>query len=60
MNVIYKVYLNEREPDSKFPKLKRFFKREVVESGMENPHLALVKWLANNEAGVTYSIGVVK
>lgn len=61
MNVIYKVYLNERESDGQFPKLKRFFKKEIVESGMDNPHKELVKWLANNdEVGVTYSIGVVK
>lgn len=61
MNVIYKVYLNERESDSQFPNLKRFFKREIVESGMDNPHLELVKWLASNdEVGITYSIGVVK
>ena len=60
MNVIYKVYLNERESDPQFPKLQRFFKREVIESGMENPHLSLVKWLSNKETGITYSIGIVK
>lgn len=61
MNVVYKVYLNERESDSQFPKLKRGFKREIVESGMDNPHLSLVKWLSlPYEEGITYSIGVVK
>lgn len=59
MNVIYKVYLNEYEKDLEFPKLKRTFKREIVEQGMSNPHLHLYKWLKNNEVGITYSIGRV-
>lgn len=61
MNVIYKVYLNERESNSEFPKLKRMFKREIVEQDIDNPHSSLVKWLQNNnENGITYVIGKVK
>lgn len=62
MNVVYKVYLNERESDPQFPKLKRMFKREVIESGMDNPHLSMVKWMQSSEPeeGVTYSIGKIK
>lgn len=61
MNVIYKVNMKEYEADSQFPKLKRTFKRDIVESGMDNPHKELVKWLVNNdEPTITYAIGVVK
>lgn len=61
MNVVYKVDVNEREVDLQFPNLKRMFKREIVESGMENPHLSLVKWLSlPREEGITYSIGIIK
>lgn len=61
MNVIYKVNMRVYEVEPQFPKLKRTFKREVVESGMDNPHKELVKWLMNNdEPTFTYAIGVVK
>lgn len=61
MYVIYKVNMNEREADKQFPKLKRFFKREIVEENCENPHLSLVKWMnADKEEGFCYSIGIIK
>lgn len=58
MNV-YKVYLNERVSDEQFPKLKRFFKREIVEENCENAHVSLAKHMMNNpkEENITYSIG---
>ena len=61
MDVIYKVYMNERESDAQFPKLKRMFKREVMEENCDNPHLSCAKWnAANDEDGVCYSIGNIK
>lgn len=60
MYVIYKVNMNERESDEQFPKLKRMFKREIVEENCENPHLSLNKWNKLTEEGICYSIGKVK
>jgi hypothetical protein len=61
MNVIYKVYLNERISNSEFPNLKNEFKREVVMDLFENGHLEVAKLIMKNkEKGVTYSIGKIK
>lgn len=58
MNVIYKVYLNERVSDVRFPNLKREFRREIVEENCENPHVSLLKY--HSEPGICYSVGKVK
>lgn len=61
INVIYRINKNERAPDEQFPKLHRNFESVIVERGMDNPHVALLKWTMNNrEDGIVYAVGHVK